>query len=284
MRIGTTLIPLVGWGMDTQQPEEGRVRHLEAIRTLVEEYRIQAIELNGDFALLYPEVIDRSYYQQVADLQQELGFTCTLHLPFLWVDGASLNEPIRQATMQSVGQFLEMAQPLQVESYVLHLWGLWTSILAGVQQLTPEEKQGLLGQLLRRSEYTLAELGDLVFPEAICVENLERFPFDLMIPIIQRQGMRICLDVGHLTVQGGDALSFVTEHWEQIGEIHLHDAVPKARGGPGMRDHLPLGKGEVDYVAFMQILEKIGYDKVLILEVNRESDLAQSLEAVRPWL
>lgn len=284
MIIGTTLVPLVGWGMDTQQSHKERARHLEAIRTLVEGYKIQAIELNGDFALLYPQVIDGGYYRQVADLQEELGFTCTFHLPFLWLDGASLNEPIRQATMQSLRLVLDMTEPLQVESYVLHLWGLWTSMLAGVQEMPPEEKQGLLNELLRRSEYTLAELGALVPPSTVCVENLGGFPFDYITPIVERQGMRICLDVGHLAVQGGDALAFVTQHWEQIGEIHLHDALPKAEGGPGVRDHLPLGKGKVDYVAFMQTLEERGYDKVLILEVNTEADLLQSLEEVRPWL
>lgn len=284
MKIGTTLIPLVGWWVDTQQPDEERVRHLEGIRTLVEGYKMQAIELNGDFALLYPQVIDRAYYQQVADLQGELGFACTFHLPFLWLDGASLNELIRQATMQSLRQVLEMTEALQVESYVLHLWGLWSSMLAGVQEMPPEEKQGLLSELLHRAELTLAELAALIAPATLCVENLGRFPFDHVIPMAERRGVRICLDVGHLSAQGGDPLAFVAQHWQQIGEIHLHDAVPSSEGGPGVPDHLPLGKGRVDYVALMQTLQERGYNKVLILEVNTEADLLQSLEEVRPWL
>lgn len=284
MRIGTTLIPLVGWSIDTAQPDKGRAWHLEAIRTLVEAYRIQAIELNGDFALLYPQVIDEGYYKQVAHLQEELGFTCTFHLPFLWLDGASLNEAIRQATVQSMRWILEMSEPLQVESYVLHLWGIWTSMLVGVQEIQREERGLLLKELLRRAEQTLSELGSLVSPGSVCVENLERLPFDYIVPLVERQGMQICLDVGHLTTCGGDALSFVTEYWDQIGEIHLHDALPKAEGGPGVQDHLALGKGKVDYVSFMQALEERGYDKVLILEVNTKDDLLQSLEKIRRWL
>jgi len=282
--IGTTLIPLVGWMVDIRQPDKERDRHLEAVRVLVERYKIQAIELNGDFALLYPRVIDRGYYEDVADLQQELGFACTLHLPFLWLDGASLNEPIRQATMQSMKQVVEATQPLHLESYTLHLWGVWTSMLTGFQEMPPEEKQGFFDEIIRRAEYTLAEFGDLVSPENVCVENLPAFPFDHIIPLVERQGMRICLDVGHLAAQGGDALAFVTEHWEKIGEIHLHDAVPETEKGSRARDHLPLGEGEVDYLTFMRILEEGGYDKVVILELNTETDLLQSLEKVRPWL
>jgi sugar phosphate isomerase/epimerase len=284
MRIGTTLIPLVGWWLDSQEPEAGRSRHLEAIRILVENHRIEAIELNGDFAMLYPQVIDEGYYELVAGLQEELGFACTLHLPFLWLDGASLNEPARQATMLSLEQVVQATSSLLVESYVFHLWGMWTSLLTGIQDLPPEEKQGFLNEILLRAEHTLVGLGGLLAPETICVENLERFPFEGVVPMIQRLGMRICFDVGHLVKTGGDAPAFLAQYWKLIGEIHLHDAVPGGEGEGRGRDHLPLGNGEVDYEAFMETLERCGYDKVLIIEVNTENDLLQSLERVRPWL
>ncbi len=245
---------------------------------------MQAIELNGDFALLYPHVIHKGYYEQVASLQQELAFVCTFHLPFLWLDGASLNEPIRQATIQSLRQVLEMIEPLQVESYVLHLWGLWTSMLAGVQELALNEKQGLLGELLVRGEDTLMEIGALVAPAKVCVENLGRFPFARIIPMASRQGMKVCLDVGHLVAEGGDPFAFLAQHGDKIGEIHLHDALTRSDSGRSGRDHLALGEGNVDYVGLMQTLEERGYDKVLILEVNTEADLVQSLGEVSPWL
>jgi sugar phosphate isomerase/epimerase len=116
------------------------------------------------------------------------------------------------------------------------------------------------------------------------VENLERFPFEYVAPMIERLGMRVCFDVGHLVKTGGDALAFLDQHWKLIGEIHLHDALPGGEGGERGRDHLPLGNGKVDCEAFMETLERRGYDKVLILEVNTEDDLLQSLERVRPWL
>ncbi len=283
MKIGTTLIALVGWGLDAQQREAGRRRHLDAVRTLMEKYALQAVELNGDFSVLYPQVFGPGYYDQVAALQREMGFACTLHLPFLWQDGASLAEPLRQTTVQSIRQVLEWTQALELESYVLHLWGLWTSVLASVQQMPAEEKQLLMDQLLRQAARTLEELAACVPPGKLCVENLERFPFDYIVPLIDEQGMRICLDVGHLTLQGGDPLTFLREHWERIGEIHLHDAVRGGSAGPGVRDHLPLGDGGVDYVAFMDTLSAQGYDEVLILEVNTKEDLLQSLERIQPW-
>jgi sugar phosphate isomerase/epimerase len=96
--------------------------------------------------------------------------------------------------------------------------------------------------------------------------------------------MRVCLDVGHLTLSGGNAVDFLDEYWQLIGEIHLHDALAYGAGGPGVRDHLALGRGAVDYVQLLDRLREEGYDKVVILEVNTVPDLVESLERVKPWL
>lgn len=94
---GATTLPLAGWVADPQRHEESRMLRLSAIRKLIESYNLQAVELTLDLAAGYPQLFDAGFYATVADLQQELGFLCTIHLPFLWVDPASLNEPIRLA-------------------------------------------------------------------------------------------------------------------------------------------------------------------------------------------
>jgi sugar phosphate isomerase/epimerase len=284
LKIGAALIPLVGWGIDAEQPEPARRVHLRAIRRLVEEFGLEAVELNGDFTSLYPGVFDRAYYGQVAALQEELGFACTVHLPFLWLDGCSLAEPVREASTQCMARLLESTRALPVESYVVHLWGSWSSILGSVQLLLEEEKRSLLEAMLRSAELTLEELGGLVSPQKLCVENLESLSFEPVVPLLERQGMRICLDVGHLTLRGGDALEFLDRHWGLIGEIHLHDAMLTGSRGAGARDHLPLGRGDVDYGGLMDELRERNFGGVVILEVNTEAALRESLERVGPWL
>jgi sugar phosphate isomerase/epimerase len=284
VKLGAGVIPLVGWSLKGSESLEAREAHLHAIRRLVEEFQVRAVELNGDFTTLYPETFGRSYYEQVAETQRDLGFVCTLHLPFLWLDGASLAEPVRLATVQCLSQVLEATQSLSIESYVLHLWGVWTSLMGTLQQMPEEEKQQLMAQIFRSAERTLEELGDLIPPDKLCVENLERMPFDSFAPLVERQGTRICFDVGHLAVQGGDPLAFLDRYWEIIGEIHLHDATTAKGRVPAARDHLPLGRGSVDYSALMNRLTEGGFGGVVILEVNKEDDLLESLERVQQWL
>lgn len=284
MKIGAALIPLVGWAGTVGGPEGARNLHLDAIRRLIADFGLQAVELNGDFTTLFPDAFDEGYYRGVAELQQELGFACTVHLPFLWLDGLSLAEPVRKATVQCMAKVVELTQPLSIESYVLHLWGMWSSLLATIQVMPDEEKRPLLDGMLCCAARTLDEIGGIVSPREVCVENLERFPLKAILPLVTERDMRVCLDVGHLAVDGGDALEFLRQHWELIGEVHLHDALPEGADGPGVRDHLPLGSGQVDYAAIMDRLVQGGYEGVLILEMNTEAHLRESVERVRPWL
>jgi sugar phosphate isomerase/epimerase len=284
LKIGATLIPLVGWGVQREDTKAARELHLGAVRRLAEERGLQAIELNGDFSILYPHIFDRTYYESVAELQEQLGFACTVHLPFLWLDGISLAEPVRKASVECVLRSVELAKPLLVDSYVLHLWGIWSSLLLSVQDMPQGEKQSLLDMMLLAGRSTLEEVSALLPNHKLCVENLEHFAFDSVAGLIERRGAKICLDVGHLAVSGGDPIEFLEEYWHMIGEIHMHDVVLGGAGRRAGRDHLALGRGCVDYAGLLDRLEERGYDGVVILEVNTENDLLDSLKQVRPWL
>ena len=278
IRFGTTTLPLAGWIADPQQPDESRARRLHAIRQIVERYRLQAVELTLDLHAIYPQVFDAVFYASVADLQQELGFTCTVHLPFLWVEPASLNEPIRQASLTSLRQSVEITRSIDVYAYALHLWGLTTGLIVSQLQ-EPAQQQAVVEVLMWRAGSSLAALCEIVDPAALCIENLEDSLFDLALPIIEQHGVGICLDVGHLALQGCSELGFLEQHHEKIREIHLHDALSPPTGGlERAGDHLALGQGGLDVVALLQRLEETEYKGPVILEVNSQADLEQSLE------
>ena len=280
-QLGTTTLPLAGWAADPRRPAESRAGRLAAIRQVVEGYRLQAVELTLDLAAVYPQVFDAEFYAAVADLQQELGFTCTVHLPFLWVDACSLNQTIREASVACLRQAVARTQPLSVRTYVLHLWGFTTTQIAAQLQ-HPAQRQAILSALMVQAERSLAELCDLVEPRDLCVENLEDSLFELALPVVKRVGASICLDVGHLAWQGGSELDFLARHRDRIREVHLHDAAIAAGGGfPRVRDHLPLGSGTLDYAGLLRGLEEMGYEGAVILELNSKADLEQSLRRVR---
>ena len=281
--LGTTTLSLVGWAADPQRHEESRMLRLSAIRQLVEGYDLQAVELTLDLATVYPQLFDAGFYAAVADLQQELGFLCTIHLPFLWVDPASLNEPIRQASMACLRQAVEVTRNVDVHTYVLHLWG-FTTMQISAQLQDVAQRQEILGALMTQAGHSLTELCQILDPRDLCVENLEDSMFDLALPLIERHDASICLDVGHLAWQGVSELDFFAQHHDRIREIHLHDAaIPSADSRYQIRDHLALGQGQVDYQALLSRLEETGYDGAVILEVNTQADLEESLKRVTSY-
>jgi sugar phosphate isomerase/epimerase len=284
MKIGTTTLPLAGWAADPRQPEQAQRQRLAAIRQIVESYGLHAVELTLDLAMVYPHIFDAGFYATVASLQQELAFTCTVHLPFLWVDPASLNETVRQASVACLQRSAELTQPLQVETYVLHLWGLATTQIV-LQFQDPAQQQAILEALMAQAGRSLADVCQILDPRDVCVENLEAPAFDAVLPVVEAQDASICLDVGHLAWQGDGELEFLARHANRIREVHLHDSLRPPRGRPGpVRDHLPLGSGEMDYTAFLAELAAIGFRGAVILENNSQADLEQSLERIAAYL
>jgi len=280
---GATTLPLVGWVADPRRHEESRMMRLSAIRKLIESYNLQAVELTLDLAAGYPQLFDAGFYAAVADLQQELGFLGTIHLPFLWVDPASLNEPIRLASAACLHQAVEVTRTVDIHTYVLHLWGFTTTQISAQLQ-DPTQRQVILGAVMTQADRSLAELCRFVDPRDLCVENLEDSLFDLALPLIEQHGTSICLDVGHLAWQGVSEVDFLAEHRDRIREIHLHDAVlPSAESRYQIRDHLALGQGQVDYLALLSRLEETRYDGAVILEVNTQPDLEESLERLSKY-
>ena len=283
IKLGTTTLPLVGWAADPQQPEESRQLRQAAIRRLIQDYGLNAVELTLDLSAIYPHLFNVDFYSRVAGLQQELGFLCTVHLPFLWVDATSLNEPVRQASLASMRQAVEYTRDLEVYAYVLHLWGFTTSQIAAQLQ-EPSQRELILGVIMAQADRSLGELCGILDPSLLCIENLEDELFEMAVPLIERHNTGICMDVGHLAVQGGDELDFLARYARRIREVHLHDATRRSPTHAQPRDHLALGHGEIRVTDLLRQLKQIGFDGPVILELNSRSDLETSLQQLRPGL
>jgi sugar phosphate isomerase/epimerase len=254
---------------------------MQAIRQIVTDHGLDAVELTLDLHAIYPQIFDERFYQSVAELQQTLGFLCTVHLPFLWVELASLNEQIREASIASLRQAIKVTQAVDVHTYVLHLWGFTTmQVLSQLQD--PVQRELVTGVLMSQAGRSLTALCEVVDPADLCVENLEDSLFELAVPIVEEHGTSICLDVGHLALQGGCELSFLERHRKRIREVHLHDAIARRTGEwQTARDHLALGQGHLNHKAFLDKLAETGYEGPIILELNNKADLVQSLERLK---
>ena len=83
--------------------------------------------------------------------------------------------------------------------------------------------------------------------------------------------LRLALDTGHCIVTGErDPAAVVREFKDDLGTLALEDM------RRGEHVHLPFGEGDMDVPAVLDALDAIGYDRLVCVELSRESHRAHA--------
>jgi sugar phosphate isomerase/epimerase len=103
---------------------------------------------------------------------------------------------------------------------------------------------------------------------SISIETLD-YPLDLVAEIMAEMKLTICMDLGHLILNGDDIEREFRKYHADIAIIHLH-------GTENGRDHLSIDRLPDKYLApVLRILNQ--FDRSLSLEVFCFDDLSASL-------
>lgn len=92
--------------------------------------------------------------------------------------------------------------------------------------------------------------------------------------VVVRSGMPLCLalDTGHCLVTGErDPAAAVMEFRDHLGTVAIEDM------RRGVHEHLPFGEGDMDMPAVLQALSDIGFEKLVCVELSRESHRAHTM-------
>ena len=87
------------------------------------------------------------------------------------------------------------------------------------------------------------------------------------------EAVSFCFDTAHTTLAGIDPAALILEYGDRIGFMHLKDvdtyALRTAEGPAKMGTFRALGHGTVNFPEVKAALEKVGYDGVLCVELDR---------------
>ena len=120
-------------------------------------------------------------------------------------------------------------------------------------------------QIARRAE-DLGTTAALEPEPGMLIETLDDWA-RLAIP-----GLRLALDTGHCLVTGErDPAAAVREFAPHIGTVAIEDM---ARG---VHIHLPFGEGDMDIPGILQALKDIKFDRLICVELSRESHRADTM-------
>ncbi len=188
----------------------------------------------------------------------------------------SVHPPLRfftQTTLSELSELFEIALLLSAKVIVLHIQQAGFQIfsekyIAGIQELQNkyrikigvENRERLAGSRLKPHSWDEYKFADLM----------------------KKNNLNITLDTTHLAQAGGNIINFFKNNKERIVNIHLSDYKAHFLHTtilPVHDRHLPLGKGNLPIVEFLNTLRKEKYQGMVTLEVH--SDLEGILDCIK---
>lgn len=215
---------------------------------------------------------------QVKEIRDTTNLELSLHLPFSDMNLAGLNTGIRNEVLHQMKDYLQRASDF-VKLAVVH-----------PGYLSPHGAQ-LPDLAWQTNIESLQSICDFAadFGITIAVENMPqvpkifgKYPQEMlqMVEEVNRDNVGLTLDVGHANTMGLDKDKdteimddFLKMYKGRVSHVHLHDNM-------GKRDeHLPLGKGNVDWEHVMDSLSN--YKGRFVTEVNCVDEGLESLEFLK---
>ena len=222
---------------------------------LISQLGLHVAELTLDVLYARPNFLAKKVKESLLDLKQQRGLEYSVHLPFSYVDLASLDERIRRASIESIYEVLDFSQDLEVDTFILHVAGGSTTKFFLAKYCSKQTKSNFLKEIEDVVIKSVSEIVEFVSPVSLCV------------------------DIGHVILQGEeDVFEFFDRFYDRIKIFHLHDV---ANLDWGLMDHRALGKGFFDFRKFLNELNKKEYSGPVILELFSKEDTMTSLDAIR---
>ena len=198
-----------------------------------------------------------------------------IHAPWVDLSLISPHPEVRETTVKLYLRTLKVADTLKAQLVTFHCGG----------STVYESKEIIMETLIRNLKKIKSLYKGKV---AFAIENVPAvqrgpqisypgFPKDLIYLKKRIPWLNFTLDIGHVFQEGKNLKSisdFLKKYKNSILDIHLHDAVLKGK------DHLVLGKGDLDINKFFHTLNKFSYTGYISLEVISNEDIQKSWEKI----
>lgn len=207
---------------------------------------------------------DEKTIAELHSIARSEDLTYTVHLP-LGLSLGSADEEERHRSVKKALHIVELTSPLNPAAYVVHFEG---------------ERRGLipadnLAGWTRSLRASVAELlGSGIPSHLFCVETLD-YPFALIDSIVCEFELSVCLDIGHVLLQGYSLDVYLAEYQDRVRVFHAH-------GIRENKDHRDLGglRDSDLRLLFSSLQSWRSPAPILTLEVFDEDDFRLSLEVV----
>lgn len=242
----------------------GIIPNVEILADIVDDIELVLFESENISNL--PETSAVTYLRTVAD---QYGTTFTIHFP-LDINLCSCDKSVRQASVEQCRRIIELVEPLEPFAYIVHCNdnGIGRSVVLpdnidSWQKAAAQSFAALCGEGIESCRF--------------CVETLN-YPFKYIEPVITDYDMSICLDIGHIIMNGFSLHDYCDRYLDRSRVIHLHGIID----GSDHKSIEEIERKSLDYL-IKKLTENNHPHRVVTLEIFNEKDLVSSLDILRGY-
>ena len=225
------------------------------------------------------------YNQAVRSIVEKYHPQVTVHIPAYNL--TEENHTLREAISREIESCLDYTLSLGGREMIMHagyhIVGLHVPNLWGDKDaVNARQRQWNLSvEIMQKACDMAAERNMMIYTENLSTREITVTCTDLKkyLRDVDRENLKIVFDIGHSFYTGNDIPKEVEIAGNDLRHLHLHDNM-----GNGDQ-HLCLGDGGIEYGPFFDMLKKVGYPGLYMMELGyctpenlkRSRELIQSL-------
>jgi sugar phosphate isomerase/epimerase len=242
----------------------------------VKEFDVDYIEFKADPPNFYLLGLDDHKLEFVKRKLSAYDIKPIVHTTIYDVNLASLNPTIREASVKTTLDCLELAKKLGAEIFVVHGGNLPSNYSLKLMEKANENLLLSLQELVKVAEKREVIIGlennSKVYNHSM-VKNVDEHL--LFLKKINSKYLRAVLDIGHANLYKLSIEDYTRKIKDFLVEIHLHNNL-------GEKDnHFPLDQGKIDIERFLELVDELDISVPLILEMISLEDYQRSFNFLR---
>ena len=253
-------------------PAENILEEIKLIKKLGFDYVEVGIELPGGA----PAIIFGNK-NKILKLIKSFNSSALAHTAW-WIDFGSGYEPVRKGWVEEAKISIDTAKTLNINKINFHFYSI--GLTKRYKLYHKEILKNMTTSLKEVVNYASSKKLTVIFensPIKKSVVGIKEYKF--VIDNVPK--LKVHLDIGHAFIENGmkGIRDYIFTFKDKLEHIHIHD-------NHGEEDeHLPLGKGEIDFEQVIKWLNQINYDKTITFEVfTSKEDAKDSMNLFRKLL